>query len=355
MKLRIYIFIFFVSCVHSRKDEINFFKLEHINVNISPEKIKDPHAILCAGENSIILLNGQTEKFFDLFDLTQGKCTSFGIKGRGPGEMLSAVSPSYDSVNETINSYDMMNGVYYSNSLSNIIIDQNISKSLFAVDRSNGWPIRFIPFDNSFFLSNGTFIQGRFGLFNNTGKLIKVFGDFPDLEFNKKMSNIQLAAGYNGMICSHPSKPLFVTVVPNSDLIEIYEKRGSEFLRLNSNYQPEYQPCFKVFRMGKHWSTSACNNSIVGLSGIAVSDMFIFSAFSKENLNDLLLGKISNPTILRVYDWKGKHRADLLLDFPIVLYAIKRVGRVHIIYAIVDSENNEINSYKMVKYEVKLK
>ncbi len=83
--------------------------------------------------------------------------------------------------------------------------------------------------------------------------------------------------------------------------------------------------------------------------------MFIFSAFSKENLNDLHLGKISNPTILRVYDWKGKHRADLLLDFPIVLYAIKRVGRVHIIYAIVDSENNEINSYKMVKYEVKLK
>jgi hypothetical protein len=247
----------------------------------------------------------------------------------------------------------MIRGVYYSISLDEINLGKSNSKKLFTVDRSKGWPIRFIPFVDSLFISNGTFKQGRFGLFNKTGKLLNVFGDFPDSEFNKNMSNIQLAAGYNGMICSHPSKPLFVTLVPNSDLIEIYERKGSSFSRLNLEYQPEYPPCFKVFRIGERWSTVACKNSIVGFSGCAASDMFIFSAFSKGKLKDLLKRKISNPKIIRMYDWHGKYRANLSLDLPVVLFTVKRIGSAHIIYALIDNDDNN-KPYKIVKYKVKL-
>ncbi len=344
----------FISCSNSKKNEIQLIHLEHTEINIPPEDIKDPHGLLLAGDNKFIILNGQTDIFFDLIDLTHGKCISFGIKGRGPGEMLSAVSPSFNFSNRSLNSYDIMKGDYNSISLNDINKGQNNSKSLFIVDRSEGWPIQFVPFNKSYFIVTGTFKHGRFGLFSNKGKLLYTFGDFPDSEFNREMSNIQLADGYDGKICSHPSKPLFVTVIPKSDLIEIYEKKGDSFLRINPNYQPEFPPCFEVFRMGKHWSTAACKGSIIGFMGCAVSNKFIFSVFGKGKLNDLLNNKINYPNIMQVYNWQGKHITNLSFDFPIVLYTVKRDGNIHIIYAIVEDDKNETNSLRMVKYEVKL-
>jgi len=356
MKSFIYflLFLFFFSCGDSKKNEIRFINLKHTDINIPPEDIKDPHGLFLAGDNKFVIFNGQTDNYYDLIDLTQGKCISFGRKGRGPGEMLGVVSPYFDFSNKSLNSYDMMKGEYFSTSLSNAIIDQSCSNSIFAVDRSEGWPIQFIPFNKSYFIATGTFKHGRFGLFSNKGKLLYTFGDFPDSEFNKKMNNMQLADGYNGRICSHPSKPLFVTVIPQSDLIEIYEKKGDSFFRINPNYQPEYPPCFEVFRMGKHWSTAACKGSIIGFMGCAVSDRFIFSVFGKGKLNDLLNSKINYPTIMRVYDWQGKHIANLSFDFPIVLYTLERNGNIHIVYAIVEDDKNETNPLRMVKYEVKL-
>jgi len=146
---------------------------------------------------------------------------------------------------------------------------------------------------------------------------------------------------------------MFVAAVRNSDLIEIYQKKDNEFIRINKEYKPEYPPCVKVIHMGEAWSTASCRNSILGFRRCVVSDRYIFLSFNSRTNKDFNEGKANYPHIIRVYNLKGKRIVDLDMDMPIWSFTVDSKKNKHIIYAIVPN-NNMKSPRKLVKYEVKL-
>jgi hypothetical protein len=248
-------------------------------------------------------------------------------------------------------SYDIINGEYYSFDLDDVKNGKvQYNNKLFSIEHKLGTPNLFIPFYDSFFVSTGTFREGRYGLYNNEGHLLYTFGKFPKSdESGKKLNDMQKAIAYGGVIASHPRKPLFVSILRYSDYIEIYEKKGDEFILLNRDYKPQYPPCVKLIQMGEHWSTSSCDNSIIGFQRYKVSDRYIFISFSKENKMKLVSGRYNNPRIIRVYNWSGIRIADLISDQPIWDFCIEKKGSEYFFYVITMDVKS---GYKLVKYEV---
>lgn len=347
------ILLFTSSCGKEKKCSIKSIHLIPAGLSVKLNVLKDPREIFNAGENKVIIRNSGSNLFYDLIDVNRGEVHSFGLKGRGPGEILNSHSPFYNKEANCLFSYDMMNGEYYSYDLNDIKNGKvQYNNILFSVEQNLGTPNMFIPFSDSFFVSTGTFREGRFGLYNNKGHLLYTFGKFPENEGNsKEMNGMQRAIAYGGVIASHPSKPMFVSLIRYSDQIEIYEKKSDKFVLLNHDYEPQYPPCVKLIQMGKHWSTSSCDNSIIGFQRCKVSDKYIFISFSNKNKLKLASGRHNNPRIIRVYNWSGIHVADLISDQPIWDYCVEKKGSEYFFYVI--TMDGEI-AYKLVKYEVKL-
>jgi hypothetical protein len=85
------------SCRKERKNTIKIIHLNPVKLSLKPDvfKDKDPREIFKAGENEMIIRNSKSNLFYDLIDVNKGDIHSFGVKGRGPGEILSCHSPFY--------------------------------------------------------------------------------------------------------------------------------------------------------------------------------------------------------------------------------------------------------------------
>ena len=356
----VFVFLLIFSCENKPKN-IKVISLKHAKTNVSLDDISDPRYMLMAGENEVIIRNGSFDSlWYSLANLNTGKKYKFGLKGRGPGEIIFSSSPFYNSNKNLFYTYSGMNKEYVYFRLKDVKKGKvQFDNKLFSInknDGSDGSPSLIVPVGDSLFVASGMFQTGRFGLYNNKGVLLNTFGEFPENENNKevkKMTNMERSKAYSGILTSCPEKNMFVAAVRNSDLIEIYQKKDNEFIRINKGYKPEYPPCVKVIHMGEAWSTASCRNSILGFRRCAVSDRYIFISFSSRTKKDFFEGKANYPHIIRVYNLKGKRIVDLDMDMPIWSFTVDSKKNKHIIYAIVPN-NNMKSPRKLVKYEVKL-
>lgn len=329
---------------------------KHTNIDVNIDNIYGAREITKAGKKRLVIgVNTSADTVYFLINLINKRIYPFGIKGRGPGEILSKSSPIYRK--ETNNFYflDPMKRNYYSYSLDSVIYGNKLyTKKQFSFSGDNGFPFFFIPFNDSSYISTGTFKEGRYGLYSSVGKLLFTFGEFPENNENTKTANnMQLGAAFGGIIKSHPNKAMFVSVLRYSDLFEIYNKVSNEFVYINKNYVPKHPPCVKVINMGKRWSIASCKNSTLCFQQCSVSDKYIFITYSPHKMMSLANGKVNRPNIIRVYDWEGSYIANIKTDYPIRDFTVEREGNKHIFYAIAQNDS-ETSPYILVKYEVEI-
>ena len=218
------LFLFlFSQCKEHKNVSTKYVNLVHSDINIRSlqHALKNPSTLDFIGNNTFLLTDWYSEFLFNILDLSQDKLISFGARGRGPNEVLSLTSPVYNQSSNEFHFYDNMNRKYYAISLKKNDTIPPVLKEILTVDISDGWPMFFYSFHDTGFVASGAFKSGRFILFDKNGLIKRPFGTFPDYDFSKSFSNVELSQAFSSPIYVHPDKPLFVTRIPYSDIIEI--------------------------------------------------------------------------------------------------------------------------------------
>jgi len=293
--------IVFAGCQNktNTENDIKTINVKHTRINLNLDSIFDPRKIIKIDDKHFVIIKGRENTFYELIDIVSMKHYPFGIKGRGPGEVLDGYSLYYDTAKNSLYSYSAMKGEYYSYKIQNI--KKGIGryyKKILSIDQSMGMPLHFIPFNDTLFIATGSFKKDRYGVYNK-GDLLFTFGNFPVINPQaRKMNNSQLSAAYISSVVSNKSNK-FVSVTKRSDLIEIFKYENGSFTQINKNYKCQY------------------------------------------------------PNTIRVYDWQGNYIADIKTDLPIWDFTVERNGNKHIFYAIAQNDS-ETSPYILVKYEVEI-
>ncbi len=342
----------FFSC-NKKEESVTIIHSTHNKINISIDNLLGAREIIIAGKDKLVIgVNTSADTVYYLINIKNKKKYPFGIKGRGPGEILSKSSPIYLKETNNFCFLDPMKREYYSYRLDSVIKGNKLyNEKVFTSERiDKGTILNCIPFCDSLFISTGLYQKGRFGLYNSSGHLAFTFGLFPQKnETTKRLNNQQLGLAYQSILRSHPDKPLFVSVLRYSDLLEIYKFDNNDFICINEKYVPKYPPCIKLIKMGSRWTTVKCKNSTRAFQDCSVSDKYIFISFSPDKIK--IRGK--KPKSIRVYNWKGNYIANIKTDLPIWDFAVERKGNKHIFYVIAQN-NSDTSPWILVKYEVKI-
>lgn len=354
--LLLIIIMTFFSC-NKKEENVTIIHSTHSKINISIDNLYGAREIIKAGKDKLVIgVNTSADTVYYLINLKNKRIYPFGIKGRGPGEILSKSSPIYRKETNNFCFLDPMKREYYSYSLNSIIKGNKLYKEkVFTSEEiDKGTILNCIPFCDSLFISTGLYQKGRFGLYNSVGQLAFTFGLFPiNSETTKRLSNQQLGLAYQSILRSHPNKPLFVSVLRYSDLLEIYEFINNDFICLNKNYVPKHPPCVKLIKMGNRWTTIKCKNSMRAFQDCSVSDKYIFISFSPDKFKPSSTNRSKKPKSIRVYNWKGDYIANIKTDLPIWDFTVERIGNKHIFYAIAQNDS-DTSPWILVKYEVEI-
>lgn len=147
---------------------------------ISTQMLMDP-GILALADSFLIVMNYNVPVFFDLLSLKTGKIVkSFGVKGRGPGELIYPFSVYYLAAERQIVVYDLTarNIVVYS-------LDAILSETDYLVSQvsvKDCYPSRVFPKAGKFLATLlGSEEGNSLAVLNYDGSLIKTFGHFPDV------------------------------------------------------------------------------------------------------------------------------------------------------------------------------
>ncbi len=324
-------FIFSCSQEHNKSAEINLnlenaIKLEDNYVYREITNINNKEIILEVDDNKGC--------FFVSFDKNNHKILKLVKKGKGPNEFLFVVFVDnfigkplfFDNRKELIFEVDRKNNILNSKKL-------NIK---------NGYPVYLDKIDSNTFISTGFFKEGRFGIFNNKGNLIKITGYYP-VEDSLIVDNYKIFGTFQSMIKSNPlNRNLIVCLTPLSDFIEIYkyDKSSKTLCRINNLDLREISKYVKTPGVSK--------DNIIGNMSFCTTGDYIYVLYNKYIGADFFKDNTKlYCNEVRVFDWKGNLVKKYYLEKPaksIYVYDNE-------LYALGmnDKYNSEIDVYKLDK------
>lgn len=269
--------------------------------------------------------NGQMYKVVDKF--TGKVIESFGIKGRGPNEMLTPMTLDYISNNQ-ISIYDINKNELNIFSIDSIISGSN--KTILNVikpnfkDTNNYFRCKkLVMIDSSRFIGTCSHILGRYASFEEGGNLKNLlYSDFPfdknhidedyliknfAFQYNLKISPDKTKMCGAAMSCAH------------IEIFDIDKKFVKEKDKLYS------LPQYKNISNGNTQGVAFLKESELGFHSLCVTDSHIYVSMATEKSK--VKHKIEINNIILKFDWQGN---------PIAKYNLNR----NIGYFAIDEENN---------------
>ncbi len=245
--------------------------------------------------------NNETN-YFTLVDIKNRKLIRrFGRAGKGPNEIMY---PTSIDINTEDSSFIMFFPA--TNRIMKYSLTELISKSAFPIVRQD---TRFEKGTQNVgyttvaklqgvdkYVGPGLFEKGKYAISHIDGKIDRIIGDYVKSQDQKRMSNIQLAMGYQGSIHSHPFLPKCTYFCVSSDLIEVIDcSRGKNdpVTRFQS-----YYPDFKA----QESSVAHNATSPLGFIGSYVTSRYIYGLYSGKTFseNGNMFAKSDR---LYVFDW----------------------------------------------------
>ncbi|GAA4273805.1 BF3164 family lipoprotein [Aquimarina gracilis] len=306
--------VVFLSCnVDKANNKIGKKEIVKLNITEEPKSIEG-ELIAIEGfvspnrmnlQDSILFVkDSRAEKYIHLVDLkNKMRLTSFGIKGKGPGELLSA--SSMDFYGNRLWVHDLTLGKFVSFDKDSIL--NNLDGSYKYTDEIQ-FKEKARQNHNPTWLNDSTTISTTFSesmnrliLTNSQGKVSdEVFEMIPPQK--KDTPRAIHNQSYQGKIQKHPSQNKIAVVNRYSDLLEIYdlENETSKLIKTHQNFTPIYE----VIKADGNLIMGQDETTRFGCIDISATNDKIFTLYSGRKRGE---GFANYANKIYVYDWKGNY------------------------------------------------
>ncbi len=255
-------------------------------------------------DSLIFLKDAYDEKFFSLIDIKNRKLIMrFGLKGRGPNEIVSPGGIRIDEVNKTLEFIDIGKKAVLAYHIEELLDDEPDSlfeKFNYLTARGECVFFRLAPlWGKNKYVSTGLFKQGKYGVVNHSGDLDTVVGGFHRPEEQKGVDNYTMGMAYQGDIKSHPTEDAWVHATSVCDLIEIvkFSKVGVYEFKHLQTYYPKPQ-----LRNASGIGVKHSKDIPHGFLSLDVTSRYIYTLYSGKKIQEVGL-KAFYGNRLFVFDW----------------------------------------------------
>jgi len=301
MKIYYYLFFFllaFYSCTN-KSELINFDKVENSECKIICKNAEFGLPLELRYNNDKIFIN---DFFGDhliwIYDIRKSIIeTKIASKGEGPDEFISpleiSVSDSLMYIYER--SKFLMNKLNYSSNFKTIKVRK---KNRMSTEINN-----IAVINNNLFIASGFFKKNRFAVIDSTGRIVKYFGNFPDLwSEEKNIPNEAKAMFHQNRFIVNKTKKLFASI--SSNVIEIYNYSTKN---IDREYQALLSPYEYTYSTGNILSAKRKNNIARGVIDANCTESYIYVVYdpNEEGLKEGDSKKRLNNEIW-IFDWNGK-------------------------------------------------
>lgn len=271
-----------------------------------------PFRVAVKDSITIVMDLHNADNYFHAFTYPNWKhIVSFGKRGEGPEEMLSAETFQFDSPD----------AIY--------ALDANkmqISRWVVSAENRSATRQEVIPLDKSlvrsldFYATDSCFLipdylgEHRYWQVDYSGKPIKSIGKIPSEKDFAQENHPALAQAWRSFIDYNPHNGILAMVTQLGESIEIYNTQENTHTVL---YGPNGEPQFKSVK-GEGFPTG-----IMGFSDIVITDKHIYSVFQGVRFKDKLAShqRGEKPEdggrYIYVFDLKGNPLHKYILDKPI--------------------------------------
>lgn len=244
--------------------------------------LRYPYRVALKDSLAVILDLHPEECFLHAFTYPDWKhVTSFGKRGEGPDDILSAervriCSPDsvwvLDSNRRQITRWRISNG--NAERVEEINLDERLIRTL-----------DFCKTDEGFLVTDYTG-NYRYHVLDQCGKIMQSVGHVPSEKSIDDSDKVALAQAWRSFMDYNPKNGILAMVTQLGEVIEIFNLKTGEH---RAYYGPGGEPVFSIF------ASEAMPKGIKGFNDVVVSDSCIYTIFDgtpfKDRINSLRSGK----------------------------------------------------------------
>ena len=315
IKFSFIIIVLFASCKKSN----NFEKFNNFEI---VEKIIDFDSIYSDREKplgdiydikifeDVLILRNNSDVLFSFIDVKNRKLIStFGKKGKGPGEHIS-VSSVMSIVDSSLMFTDDQKkeiNIIPIRDLLNDTCDKNIIKTKYPY-LSEFRPLKIYPIQD-FYVAAGCFSKGRIGLFDKNEKIFDNNTDFPFVY--DELKGIYRGLTFQSLMGTNSTQKKIALTILGTEILEIYQLNDSILERVYISPDID-KPNLKESRgqyVNEDWIST--------LSNLSVNEAMITIGYASKN------NEIDNDiNEILCYDWDGNKIKKYILPFNVSRYCI---------------------------------
>ena len=275
------------------------------------DRLALPTNLLSLGSDLIVQDSRSAFPFHAVRLEPDGGVSSFGVRGRGPGEVRAISFLARSSSDEsTFWAYDILSRTLVQGTVSGpprILSDETIRLS------SDGGPaFELTPWGRGW-VGHGLFSDGRFGFFSPGGDIIEHAGDLPPGDPADPAYVSQQA--YQSTFDVRPDSMLLVTATKHADLLEIWDAKGTRLALAERpvGFEPQYTT---AMRNGHPVMASDGSMRFGYLRVRCTQDRIyaLYSGFTREERP----GAAHLGSVIRVFSWSGQLLSEHRVDFPLM-------------------------------------
>lgn len=298
------VFILMVSCT---KTETSYYKKVHLTTATKINKVNNwvlsdslfnPAKLKKEGRH-IFVNDLKSNKVITIFNTNGSYKSSIGIKGKGPGEILSPFG-SLDFYNNKLWVFDGTQNKYSGFHKDSILSNdyKPTENELFFDSKTRFYELGWLDSETIVGLDFSE-VNNRLSFYNVTTKQATNKGTLPPLP----QSDIPIPVHKQSLMATlkvKPDKSKIVLANLYTDLIEIYSQNGSDEVKVKTDL--DFAPKYELSNNGHRVVMGQGGDTKFGYVDLTVSNNKIYALFSGKtrDVSPFAFGKS-----IHVFDWQG--------------------------------------------------
>lgn len=307
-------------------------------INLDTVVFRYPFRVSVMDSVALVLDLHNVDNYFHAFSYPDFKhIASFGKRGQGPDEMLSAETIRFESLDSiwTVDA-NKMEISRFSLSPSARTVER---KEIIPINRNVVRALDVACYSESTFIIPDYTGDNRFCMVNNSGEIVKKQGTIPTPKKYKELSMPAVAQAWRSFVDYNPRNGILALVTQLGEVFEVYHLNDTvHHVRYGPNGAPQ-------FRISEGYGIPA---GIMGFSDVQVTDNYIYAVFHGRTFWDISRQKddhTSGGKFIYVFNFDGEPVCKYILDHYI--YAISVNEEKGIITAVDVNSDEPILEFKM--------
>ncbi|AXG69863.1 TolB-like 6-blade propeller-like protein [Kordia sp. SMS9] len=298
------VFFIAISCTKTKVDwyeKVNLTtttKINKVATLKSSDSLSNPEKLKKLGAK-LFIIDSKSNKVIKAFTTDDTYIGSFGMKGKGPGEILSPFG-SLDFHNDKVWIFDGTLNKYLGFQQDSIGSNdyKPTENELFFDSKVMFYELGWLDAETIVGLDVSE-ANNRLLFYNITTKQITNKGSLPPLPKNNIPISIHKQS-FMATLKVKPDKNKIALANLYADLIEIYNKDGSDVVKVKTNL--DFLPKYELANNGYQTVMGQGGDTKFGYIDMCVSDAKIYALFSGKTraVSPFAFGKT-----IHVFDWKG--------------------------------------------------